>query len=796
MKVSEAWLREWISPPLTGKELAQQLTMAGLEVDSYHPVAGEFTKVVVGLVVSAIPHPQADKLTLCTVSAGEGKEYNVVCGALNVRAQLKVALALPGAHLPEGVVIKETMLRGQLSQGMLCSSRELGLEDESEGIIELEKDAPVGMDLHEYLALHDYVLDIDLTPNRADCLSILGIAREVAALNALPFPAKTFKAIQPETDEVFEVHIDDPTACPQYYGRMIRSINPKAETPLWMKERLRRSGIRAIHPVVDVTQYVMIEMGQPLHAFNLAAITGAIQVRFAKPSETLSLLDGQKVVLNEKVLVIADEKNALAMAGIMGTLASAVSTETEDIFLESAYFNPITLAGVARRFGINSEASQRFERGVDPALQQKALERATELILSITGGVAGPVTLAQHASDLPRRNTIIFNPHHVKKLTGLSIPENEMANILSSLGMQLTQQSDEWRVEVPSYRFDLDIEADLIEEIIRLYGYDKLASQSMVCEVKLGHVSLAGQVSHAVAKFLKHRGYHETIHYSFVDPELQQTLYPDAISLKLLNPISQELSHMRVGMWPGLIAAMLYNVHRQQNSIQFFESGVIFSQDVKGTVIERPCIAGLLSGEYAKLNWSDLDRKFDFYDMKGHLEALFSYLHLANIRFVPAFHSALHPGQSAKILIQNEEAGWLGCLHPRFLQALDLQDDVLLFELYIPALVKGEDTRYQAISKYPQIRRDLSLLVDKSIMVEDIEHLIRDIVPPKWLKSFDVFDVYMGESIPAGKKSLGIALTLQDDQRTLIDNEVDSIISAILKKLNDDFAIVLRAGVF
>lgn len=792
MKVSELWLREWVNPSLNGQQLAALLTMAGLEVDAVTPVAGAFTGVIVAEVLNTTPHPQADKLTLCEIHTGAGKPLKVVCGAANVRRGLKIALAQIGANLPGGLVIKESMLRGELSQGMLCSVSELGLAESSDGIMELDDDAPLGVDLRTYLSLDDQVLDIDLTPNRADCFSVLGVAREVAALTSLPLQPLPKEISLPAIDERLTIKLLNPDAGPQYCGRVIRGINPQVHTPAWMSERLRRAGLRPIHPVVDITNYVMLELGQPMHAFDLQAIEGDINVRFAKVNETLKLLDGQQITLHDKVLVIADNKKPLAMAGIMGGEDSAVQEHTTDVFLESAFFNPITIAGVARSYGLCTDSSQRFERGVDPDLQQLALERATFLLLEIVGGIAGPVSFVSDSAALPVKNKILFNPAKVQQLTGLAIAEDEMARMLQGLGMVVDRKTAEaWQINIPSHRFDISLDVDLIEEIIRLYGYDKLPGDKMNTTVQAGNINPLESLATRFGQFFIARGYNETISYSFVDPELQQELYPQIPTMQLLNPISSELSQMRVGMWPGLIAAMVYNTHRQQTAIKLFENGVIFDLQ-QGSLQEHACIAGLLTGEQGAMNWSEKTAKFDFYDAKGDLQALFNALQLPEVHFVAEVHPALHPGKSARIMIADQEAGWCGVLHPRIADALDTQDEVVLFELRLNSLIDTLPVRYQQISKFPQIRRDLSLLVDNEVSAAQIEQLVRQTVDKSWLKSFDVFDVYTGESIPAGKKSLAIALTLQDDKRTMVDTEINEIIGAIIKKLEEKFAIILR----
>jgi phenylalanyl-tRNA synthetase beta chain len=792
MKVSELWLREWVNPSfLDEQQLAALLTMAGLEVDIVSPVAGVFDQVIVAQVLSTSPHPQADKLTLCEINTGAGKPLKVVCGASNVRAGLKVALAQVGATLPGGLQIKESTLRGELSQGMLCSVTELGLADLSDGIMELEDDAPIGVDLREYLSLNDHVLDIDLTPNRADCLSILGVARELSALTKLPLKTVPNLTNQPTINESITIKLQAPKACPVYSGRIIRGINSHAHTPTWMSERLRRAGVRTIHPVVDISNYVMFELGQPMHAFDLGTIEGGIIVRFGQDGETLKLLDGQEANLNAKVLVIADNEKPLAIAGVMGGEKSSVQETTTDIFLESAFFNPLTIAGVARSFGLSSDSSQRFERGVDPTLQIVALERATELLLEIVGGELGPILQVTESSFLPEKHRVPFNPDKVKQVTGLTIAKDEMIVMLQSLGMTVDSKNALWIVDVPSHRFDIELEVDLIEEILRLYGYDKMPGEPIVATVQAGTLNSFEDLAMRVAQLFRARGYNETISYSFVDPELQQVLYPGVETMQLLNPISSELSQMRVGMWPGLLASMIYNIHRQQTAIKFFESGVIFDLE-QGVLQEHQCVAGLVTGEYGMMNWGESTRKFDFFDLKGDLEALFQDLNLKNTQFVTAEHSSLHPGKSAAIHINGQHAGWCGVLHPRMTDALDLQDEVILFELHLDALIDKTALRYQRISKFPQIRRDLSLLVNDSLSAAQIETAVRQVANADWLKAFDVFDVYTGESIPDGKKSLAIAMTLQDDNRTMVDSEINALISAIIKKLYEEFSIILR----
>jgi phenylalanyl-tRNA synthetase beta chain len=791
MKVSELWLREWVNPSLTVQEIARQLTMAGLEIDTVSPVAGTFDKVIVAEVINTKVHPQADRLTLCEVNMGENAYLQVVCGAANVRKGLKVALAMIGANLPGGMTIKETTLRGELSQGMLCSFSELGMNDESEGIIELDQNAPIGQCLRQYLMLNDHVLDVELTPNRADCFSTLGIAREIAAWNAMPLMAIPNTLIIPDIDDIIPVKIVNPEACSRYCGRVIRGINSHATTPLWMAERLRRSGIRLIHPVVDVCNYVMLELGQPMHGFDLQTIKEGIVLRFAQNKEKLTLLDGQELSLKDNVLVVADKEKLLAMAGIMGGESTAVNADTTDIFLESAFFNPLTLAGVARHYGLCTDASQRFERGVDPALPMQALDRATTLLKTIVGGKVGPLIQVDAPSCLPSNKTVILNTNKVQKLTGISIAVTEMQLILERLGMVVTTSETEFSVQIPTYRFDIHADVDLVEEIIRMYGYDNIKASPAAGIVQAGQINVHERLMPTLSAWFSNRGYHETISYSFVDPELQEALYPEAQTMQLLNPISSELAQMRVGLWPGLIASMVHNLHRQHSTLQLFETGVIF-EVTDNQLTERACVAGLVIGEKGGLNWSEKSSAFDFYDIKGDLEALFKTLKHQDFSFIEAQHPALHPGQSAQVCIAGKAAGWLGVLHPRIADALDVKGEIILFELALDALINQERIRYQSISKYPQIRRDLSFLVDEKVNAASIENAVRQAITNGWLKTFDIFDVYMGKGVPEGQKSIAIALTLQNPDKTLVDAEINFEINAIIKVLIERFSITLR----
>jgi len=792
MKLSKLWLQDWVKNTLSTQELSKQLTMAGLEVEAVSPVAGAFSNVIVAKVISTKQHPNADKLTLCEVDTGQGETLSIVCGAANVRPNLTVALAKIGAVLPGNFVIKESKLRGEPSQGMLCSASELGLLYQSEGILELDETAPRGLPLREYLLLEDEVLDIDLTPNRADCFSVRGLAREVAALNKLPLQALSVVPVRPDIEDLPEITILNFADCPRYCGRIIKDLQPDAKTPVWMAERLRRAGLRLVHPVVDILNYVMLELGQPMHAFDLAKISGKVQVRLAKQGEQLTLLDEQAITLKEQHLVIADSKGPIALAGVMGGLDSSVKPETRALLLESAFFDPVRLSGVARHFSLASDAAQRYERGVDWQLQAIAMERATALIVEICQGKAGPVVEAYSEQHLPRAIALTFDTSRVKKLTGVSLPQEEMVSLLERLGMQVSASTKPViEVTVPSHRFDIQKEVDLVEEIVRLYGYDNIQAEPIGGLLRKGQKSTLTNLESQVATWFVNRGYQECISYTFVDEAIQRALYPEDEALALLNPISSELSHMRLSLWPGLIASMIYNLHRQQSRLQLFEIGTVFRVNQQ-KVTESIQLAGLLTGDIGDLNWCESQRFFDFFDAKGDLQALFSLLQIKSFSLESKPHPALHPGQSAQIVLEGQAVGWIGALHPRFSDLLSLSSEAVVFELELQSLIRTLPIRYKSLSKYPQIRRDLSLLVDKAVPVSSIEGAVRAAVTEDWLQAFEVFDVYTGDNIPSDKRSIAIAMVLQSDKKTLVDEEINAVMDAIITALKNNFSIVLR----
>jgi phenylalanyl-tRNA synthetase beta chain len=790
MQISEAWIRDYVNPPITTQALVAQLTMAGLEVDSVTPAAAAFSGVVVGQVLAMEQHPDADRLRVCQVAVGEGEPLQIVCGATNVRVGLKIPAALCGAVLPGDFKIKKSKLRGVESFGMLCSEKELGLATDANGLMELSADAPVGTDIREYLALNDSLIEVDLTPNRADCLSVEGIAREVAVLNRMDWSPLTIPDIAVTNPQSLPVAVAVPDACPRYLGRLITGVNVKAETPLWMQERLRRSGLRSLGPVVDVTNYVLLELGQPLHAFDADKLTGGIHVRWAKNDEELALLNGQTIKLDSEALVIADDKQALALAGVMGGSESAVSDTTQNIFLECAFFTPQSIAGKARRFGLHTDSSHRFERGVDATLQARAIARATQLIVDIAGGSVGAITEMTAASALPERQVILLRKQQIEKILGI-VPDNQMVvDILQRLGMSVETKAEDWWVTPPGFRFDIAIEADLIEEIARIYGYNQLPSNSLLMRAELGKATESVLDIARVADLLVDRGYQEAITYSFVDEDIQKIVAPDDEVIPLKNPISSELAIMRTTLWCGLLKAALYNTNRQQNRVRLFETGLRFVKK-DGVTHQQSRLAGLALGSASPEQWAEKARKVDFFDIKADVEAIFS-LTGREVRFVPAQNSALHPGQCAEIVtLSGESIGWLGMLHPNLEKQLGFDTQVFLFDFDQSLLLDKAAVKFKPLSKFPSVRRDLALIVKEDISAENVVACIKNGNEPT-LRDVVVFDVYRGKGIEDGHKSLALSLHLQNDLQTLTDSEIDAVVSGILVRLTHQINAKLR----
>ena len=790
MRFSEAWLRELVNPPVATQELVDQLTMAGLEVDSVEPAAAEFSGVVVGEVLSIQPHPNADKLRVCQVDVGGGEVLQIVCGASNVRAGLRAPTALVGALLPGDFKIKKSRLCGEISLGMLCSEKELGLAVDADGLMELPDTAPVGRDIRDYLALNDAILELDLTPNRADCLSVEGVAREVAVLNRIDCALPESSDCEITHQQTMPVHIAAPQACPRYLGRLLKGIDSTAETPVWMQERLRRSGLRSLGPLVDVTNYVLLEMGQPLHAFDAEKLTGTITVRMAAAGEQLRLLNEQTVELDEQILVIADDEKPLALAGIMGGSDTAVSDSTRDVFLECAFFTPEVMMGKARRLGLHTDSSHRFERGVDPFLQQSALQRATQLILEIAGGSAGPVTEVVISDNLPRREPVLLRKQRISRILGVAIDDGEVQEVLQRLGMAVNDVQGGWSVTAPRFRFDIGIEADLIEEIGRIHGYDNLPQSELLMRSQLGQAPEARVELDRCKDLLVDRDYQEAITYSFVDRDLQQAIAPEDECIALQNPISSELAVMRSTLWCGLLQAALRNSNRQQNRIRLFESGLRFLRREQGVVQEK-MLAGLILGSLHDEQWAEQGRQVDFFDLKADVEALLA-LSGGKVKFRPARHPALHPGQSAEIVsADGKPFGWLGMLHPNLEKQLGFDSPVFLFELAQEMLLQRAVPHFRPLSKFPSVRRDLALIVDEAVLAEEIIACIDACQEPA-VQQVIVFDVYRGKGVADGSKSVALGLVLQDNTHTLTESEIDAIINKVLQGLSDNMNAKLR----
>ncbi|MED5387247.1 MAG: phenylalanine--tRNA ligase subunit beta [Pseudomonadota bacterium] len=790
MRFNEAWLREWVNPAIDTDTLVQQLTMAGLEVDAVEPAAPPFNGVVVGQVESCEPHPDADKLSVCQVTNGTDT-VQVVCGASNVRTGLKIPFAQVGAVLPGDFKIKKAKLRGQESNGMLCGASELGLEDLIDGLMELPEDAPVGTDFRDYLQLNDAVIEVDLTPNRADCLSLRGIAREVGVMNQSPLANMNIDKVAPAIDDTLTVTLADSEGCPRYLGRVIKGVNVNAASPLWLIERLRRAGLRTIDPIVDVTNYVLLELGQPLHAFDLAKLNGGITVRKAKAEEKLLTLDDQELTLRDDTLVIADDSEALALAGVMGGKPSSVTSDTQDIFLECAFFAPLAIAGKARSYGLHTDSSHRYERGVDPQLQNEAIERATALILDIAGGQPGPVSEAVDESKLPRQAEITLRADRIEGLLGMGLPAEQVEDILSRLGMEVSTQESgkEWMVLAPSWRFDMAIEADLIEELARIYGYEKLPSRVPAGSPSGEPVAEQTVSQRRLGDARIDRGYLEAITYTFVEPGLLKQVEPRVEPLPLLNPISTDLGVMRTTLLAGLFSTARHNLNRQADRLRLFETGLRFVPTEQG-LEQTPMIAGLLYGSAQPQNWEG-KRPVDFFDLKGDVEALLTLSDAAAFRFEPGEHPALHPGQTAALTRDGEVVGYLGRIHPRLAADLDLPAQLYAFELALAPLQQGELPHFAGVSDQPRMRRDLAFVVEDSVPAGDLVEAVRNACDER-LTGVRIFDIYQGDSIGENRKSLALGLTFQDRSRTLKDQEVNDLVDAVVSQLKQQFNATLR----
>ena len=792
MKFSEQWLREWVNPAVSTAELVEQLTMAGLEVDSVEPVGAGLQDLLVGEVLSVAPHPDADKLRVCHVAIGQAGSLQVVCGAPNVRAGGKYPLAPVGARLPGDFKIKKSKLRGVESLGMLCSARELGLSEDHQGLMDLPEEAVAGQSLQQLLGLDDSIIEVDLTPNRGDCLGIEGVAREVGTLTRSPVTRVDTTPVPATVADHFAIEVLAPAACPRYLGRVVSGVDAAAETPLWMQERLRRSGMRSLGPVVDITNYVMLELGQPMHAFDLARLSKGIRVRYASAGEQLTLLDERTITLDTETLVIADHDRALAIAGVMGGIDSGVQPDTAALFLECAFFTPAAIAGCARKYAMHTESAHRFERGVDPGLQVRAIERATRLLVEICGGLPGPVIEVSDSNYLPATAPIVLRRARLQRVLGMSPEPQEVTDILTRLGMTVTTQGEDWLVQSPTFRFDIQIESDLIEEVGRIHGYNRLPSIAMQGALDVLPLPENEQSLAQVCDLLVARGYQEAVTYSFIDPELQARVNPSLQPVRLSNPISSEMSEMRTSLWPGLIKAVQYNMNRQKSRLRFFEHGLRFylqDNEIKQEVMLSGVITGGRHPEY----WDSKAQAVDFYDIKHDVEMLLHFsVHRGATIFVAAEHPALHPGQSAQIKCGGETLGWLGRIHPALANSHDLDTNTCLFELHYAAIRQGFLARFQPISRYPSIRRDLAVVVDMNTAAADLQRVVAD-AAGELLQELVFFDVYQGKGVETGRKSIAFGLILQDYSRTLTEQDIETMVARVMRRLAEEFGATLRA---
>ena len=788
MEISENWLREWADPAIDSDTLISQLTMAGLEVEGLRSAAPKLVDVVVAEVVAIEKHPDADKLNVCQVTDGK-ESYAVVCGASNVRANLKVAFARIGAELP-GIKIKKAKLRGVESQGMICSAAELQLTESSDGILELPEDAPVGVSIVEYLLLDDNIIEIDLTPNRGDCLSIAGVAREVSAINKISLAQTGVSSVDNSIDDSFSVELEAPGHCPRYVGRIIKGIDPQAQTPLWMQEKLRRCGLRPITPVVDVTNYVMMELGQPMHGFDFDKLNGGIKVRLAKSGEKVALLDQTEVECRDDTLLIADHAGGVALAGIMGGLDSSVQSDTRNIFLEAAHFTALELAGKARGFGMHTDASHRFERGVDALLPPIAMQRATGLLLDIVGGEAGPVIDAMVDANMPQTPQVELRYDRVNRLLGIDVERDEVSGILQRLNMQLTEQADGWQVTPPSYRFDINIEADLIEEIGRLIGYNNIPGSRESSHIQMESFSEQRVSVNRIRDVLVERGYFEAVTYAFVSPELQAILDPGQQTLPLANPISADMSVMRTRLLPGLVQALQHNLNRQQSRVRLFETGLCFVPTDDG-LAQNPHIAGIITGSRIEDGLYTTAENLDFFDIKGDLEMILRLAGGSDFSFTRSSNPVLHPGQGADLTCGGKSIGYIGGLHPAVLKKLDINQPVFIFEMETSPILTAKLPKFNEMSKFPSIRRDISISVDENLPVRDLVDSIYS-VKNEILQEVFVFDVYTGKEVRNNRKSVALGLILQDFSRTLVDEDVENLVAKILAQLKEHYNADLR----
>ncbi|WP_428827602.1 phenylalanine--tRNA ligase subunit beta [Azonexus sp. IMCC34842] len=791
MKFSESWLRTLVDTKLSSEELSHLLTMAGLEVEELEPVAPQFNDVVVALVQEVVKHPDADRLNVCKVDTGRGEPTTIVCGAPNVAVGLRVPCALPGAKLPGDFTIKIAKVRGIESSGMLCSAKELGIAEEASGLLVLPGDAPIGLSIRQYLDLDDQLFTLKLTPNRADCLSLTGVAREVAAIAGAQVKFVEVPEVAATIADRRDVVLDAPTACPLYCGRIIKGVDAKAPTPEWMKRRLERSGIRSISALVDVTNYVMLELGQPLHAFDNTKLNGAVHARMAEPAEKLLLLNEQTIDIDSDILVIADESSVLAMAGIMGGEESGITLETSELFLESAYFAPKAIAGRARRYGFASDASHRFERGVDFGGTRRAIERATRLILDICGGAAGSVVEAR--AEMPARQPVRLRTARASRVIGMVFTAEQIAALFTGLGLPFVREGEDFLVTPPTWRFDIQIEEDLIEEIARLHGYDNIPAPAPRGNLEMMVQPEAQRPQARIRQLLVDRGYQEVVNYAFVEEAWEKDFAANSDPVRLANPIASQMAVMRSTLIGGLISNLITNLKRKQSRVRLFEAGRTFQRDVQGSPVEgfyQPWkLAGLAYGGALPDGWGGGARKVDFYDLKGDLEAL---LAPAQLRFEKLVHPALHPGRAATILLGGQVIGCIGELHPEWVQKYDLPQAPVVFEVDFAAVTAAKVPAYCEVSKFPSVIRDMAIVVDQGLSLQTLlDGLSKQL--PDLVKDVQLFDIYAGKGVAENKKSLAFRIVMQDTQRTLLDSEVDAAMQQLVSCLEQAFGAQLRA---
>ena len=784
MQFSEHWLREYTNPAMDTDALSHLLTMAGLEVEALDSVGAEFNKVVIAEILTAEKHPDADRLQVLTVSVGAAKPLQIVCGASNARVGIKAPCALVGAVLP-GFEIKQAKVRGIESFGMMCSEKELGLAAESAGILELPADAPVGQDIRQFLGLNDKLFTLKLTPNRSDCLSIVGIAREVAALTGAPLALPDAPAVVATVTDSQAVQVNDKTACAIYSGRLIKGVNAQATTPEWMVRRLQRSGLHSISAIVDITNYVLLELGQPMHAFDAHQLNGEIKVRWAEQDEAITLLNQQTVKLDKDMLVIADNTGAIAFAGVMGGASTAVSDSTQAIFLESAFFTPDTIAGKARRYGISTDSSYRFERGVDYARTVQALERATALVLEICGGQAGPVTAVN--GTLPVRAATKLRMAKLNSILGITLEESLVAQLFDQLGFAYQLKAGVFEVSPPSYHFYIEREEDLIEEIARLHGYDNIPAIAPVADLRMLPDSEARAARSVFQNALVANDYQEVVTYSFVDESWERELLANPNPIKLKNPIASNLSVMRSSIWGGLLDVLVYNLNRQQTRVRLFEIGATYHHATQNTYTESTRISGLAYGDALPEQWGEAARSVDFYDIKADVDQLT----MGRAEYVAVAHPALHPGQSAQVMLAGKAIGWLGKLHPKWQQHYQLPRGTVLFELDFAALQPCAVPAYSEVSKFPPIRRDMAVLVNENISAGELLSAMQS-ANIEFVNDIRLFDVYRGKGIAENQKSLAFLVLMQDNQKSLTDADADKVMTSLLEVVKKQFGAELR----